>query len=68
VTPRDLKATLFYTPAEVAEIFRKPGPRWAYRAASYGFLKPYARRFGKTLLFSREGIDRLVGGKENDGP
>lgn len=56
----DLNAALFYTPAEVAEIFRKPGVRWAYRAASYGFLKPYARRFGKTLLFSREGIDRLV--------
>ena len=60
----DLKATLFYTPAEVAEIFRKPSVRWAYRAASYGFLKPYARRFGKTLLFSREGIDRLVNGPE----
>jgi len=65
MTRPDLKSVLFYTPAEVAEIFRKPGPRWAYRTASYGFLKPYARRFGKTLLFSREGIDRLIAEKSD---
>ena len=66
MTRPDLKSVLFYTPAEVAQIFRKPGVRWAYRCAAEGFLKPYARRFGKTLLFSREGIDRLVESKEND--
>jgi hypothetical protein len=65
----NLKAALFYRPEEVAEMFRREGNlRWVYRhAAKGGFLAPHARRFGKTLLFSREGIDRLVDGKENDG-
>jgi len=56
-----LKAALFYRPEEVAELFRRDGDlRFVYRQASQGFLKPYARRFGRMLLFSREGIDRLI--------
>jgi len=56
-----LKAALFYRPEEVAELFRRDGDlRFVYRQASQGFLKPHARRFGRMLLFSKEGIDRLI--------
>ena len=57
----DLKGTLFYTPEQIAEMFGKTRG-WVYRhARGKSFLAPYARRFdNKTLLFLREGIDRLV--------
>ncbi len=69
----DLKAAIFYTPEEVARIFRREGDprkavRWVYRHAEEGgFLAPCARRFGRTILFSREGIDRLTEGENNTG-
>jgi hypothetical protein len=58
----DLKAVCFYTPDEVASLFRHEGDkRFAYRAARPGgFLHPYARRFGRSLLFTREGVDSLT--------
>lgn len=56
------KAAIFYTPDEVAALFRREGDkRFAYRhARPRGFLAPYARRFGRTLLFLRSGIDQLI--------
>jgi hypothetical protein len=73
--PADLKPVLFYTPDEVAALFRqvceqpakdgekKKARRWVYRNASpCGFLAPYVRKFsGKLLLFDRAGIDALIG-------
>ena len=81
----NLKGTLFYTPEEVAAIFRREriatatrtrkrkdgtkervevevdyGLRWVYRMAKDGFLKPHARKFGRMLLFSKEGVDRMM--------
>jgi len=59
----DVKAALFYTPSEVAAIFRHGGDlKWVYRnARGRGFLSPHARRFNaKTLLFVRAGIDSLI--------
>ena len=62
MSERDLKPSLFYTPSEIATIFRHEGDlTWVYRAASQGFLKPYARRFGRMLLFNKKAIDDLVG-------
>lgn len=61
----DVKAALFYTPSEIAAIFRHSGDlKWVYRNARAGkFLHPHARRFNaKTLLFLRAGIDRLANG------
>ena len=56
----DLKRSLFYEPEDVAALFGK-SLRWVYRhAVPGGFLAPAARRFGKTLLFLRTGIDALT--------
>jgi hypothetical protein len=59
----DLTAVVLLTVEEVAELFRRPGNRkWVYDRADRGFLKPYARRFGRSLYFDRVGIERLISG------
>lgn len=56
----DLKAQIFLTAEQVGALWGKDS-RFAYRHASgKGFLRPYARRFGRSLYFYREGIFRLV--------
>lgn len=56
---------LFYTPAEVAALFRhEDDARFAYRhARPRGFLAPAARRFGRMLLFDRGSIESLINEK-----
>lgn len=61
----DLKAVLLLTVEEVAELFRRPGNRkWVYDRADRGFLKPYVRRFGRSIYFDRQGIERLLAGQD----
>ena len=58
----NLHEHLFLTPDEVATLFRHEGDkRFAYRAAiGKGFLRPAARRFGRTLLFLRAEVERII--------
>jgi hypothetical protein len=59
----DLKAVVLLTVEEVAELFRHPGNRkWVYDRADRGFLRPYVRRFGRSLFFDRAGIEKLLAG------
>ena len=63
MSPLDLKRSIFYTPEEVADLFRREGNLpWVYRhARPGGFLHPAARKFGRQLLFSRDVIEKLIG-------
>ena len=59
----DLRAQVFLTAEQVGALWGKDA-RWSYRhAIGKGFLQPYARRFGRSLYFQREGIDQLIGHK-----
>ncbi len=65
----DLKADLLMTPDEVCTLFRHEGDkRWAYRhAGPGGFLRPAARRFGRTLLFLRSEVEAMIEKNGLDG-
>jgi helix-turn-helix protein len=61
MNPQDPRSAIFYTPAEVAAIFRHEGDlKWLYRTADRGFLRPFVRRFGRSLYFDRAGIEKLI--------
>jgi len=58
---RDFVAAAFYTVPEVQVLFAFRDARQVYRAATSGFLRPYARRFqARHLVFERRGIDKLI--------
>jgi hypothetical protein len=67
VSAREIAPDRFLTPEEVAALFRRT-VAWVYNnslpAKGYrraGFLFPAARRFNaRTLLFDREGVERIV--------
>jgi hypothetical protein len=60
MTPADLKGQVFLSPEQVGALWGKDA-RFAYRhAVGKGFLRPYARRFGRSLYFYREGVLRLI--------
>ena len=57
----DLKNVVLLTPGEVASLFRHEGNlKWVYDRADRGFLKPYVRRFGRSVFFDRAGIEKLI--------
>ena len=57
----DLKTVVLLTPTEVASLFRHEGNlKWVYDRADRGFLKPYVRRFGRSVFFDRAGIETLI--------